>query len=145
MSDGLLHAKGMRSRRLIAIDPSRPGITWERPITKHARLIGIDDERLFVGGNEISAYDRRSQKLLWSRPISGGSADIRPVITDRRLYVFSGRGVYEIDKRDGTVVRIFRGDDLGRRVGAIVLWRDLLITVSDRAITAYAAPPIDRL
>ena len=54
--------------------------------------------------------------------------------------MFLGRGVYEIDRQTGDTLRIFRGADKECLGGA--LWRtgDRLVTVSNRAVTAYPIP-----
>ena len=66
-----------------------------------------------------------------------------PLVTENRMYQFTSRGVCEVDKSNGDIVTIFRGDDLESRGGSLYVAGSRLITVSNEGITAYAldAPP----
>ncbi len=56
----------MQSERLYAIEPNRMKVLWERPITKASRLLGVDDNAVFLGGAELSALDLKTRKLFWA-------------------------------------------------------------------------------
>ena len=71
MMNGALYFKGMRSRRLYAVDPAGPKVLWSRPVAVNAVLSGVDQERIYLGGPEISAYDLKTQQLLWSKHRAG--------------------------------------------------------------------------
>jgi len=60
-----------------------------------------------------------------------------PLVTKHRIYQFTSRGVCEVDKETGTVVKIFRGVDLDALGGAFFVTPQALVTVSNLAITAY--------
>jgi hypothetical protein len=62
----------------------------------------------------------------------------RPAVTRSRLYQFSPRGIFEVDKSSGDVVRTFRGADLGSLGGSLFVTPKMLVTVSNVAVTAYA-------
>ena len=61
--NGVLYVKGMRSTRLYAVDPLRPKVLWYRPVPKTATLIGVDDKRFYLGGEEISAFDLATRQM----------------------------------------------------------------------------------
>ena len=100
-------------------------------------------ERFYLGGEDISAFDLATRKILWSVKVNLGTSYARPLLTQGRIYHFSSRGIYEIDKADGKVVHLFRGADLQSLGGGLVITPKALLTISNLAITAYplgAAP-----
>ncbi len=134
---GLLFAKGMRSPRLIALDPAGPRPTWRRPIGLPALLAGADDKHLYTGGEELAAYDLQTQELVWSTRLPSSTSWSVPVLTKSRIYQFTSRGIFEVDKRTGEVLRLFRGADLDALGGSLLVTPTALVTVSNAAITAY--------
>src|SRR5690606_15137671 len=84
--------------------------------------------------------DRESQKLAWARrlPIEGGG--LSTVIGDETLYVCSSRGIYCLDRSDGRLQTIFRGEDLGAAGAWIDVVDEKLISITNTAITAYSRP-----
>ena len=134
---GLLFAKGMRSPRIVAVEQSGRTIAWRRPIDVTAVLVGADDEYLYTGGEELAAYDLKTQELAWSTRLPSSAAWSVPVLTKTRLYQFTSRGIYEVDKRTGRVVRLFRGADLDALGGSLFVTPTALVTVSNVAITVY--------
>jgi len=136
--DGVLYIKGMRSTRLCAIDLSRPRTAWERPVSQRSKFIGMDEERFYFGGQEMLAIDRDTQKMLWARRLPQiATSYLKPVITRNRVYQYTSRGIWEIDKSTGTTLRKFRGADRESLGGVIYLTPGRLITVSNWAVTAY--------
>jgi outer membrane protein assembly factor BamB len=129
--------KGMQSDRLYAIDPDRMKVLWERPIAKASRLLGADDRTLYLGGAELGAIDLKTRSLLWSTPLPGGSMDCRVLVRFDGLWQLTPRGIYEIDPASGEMRRIFRGKDLGSVGGDLVLTDRWLLSISNKAITAY--------
>ena len=53
------------------------------------------------------------------------------------IFYFAGRGVYQVDTASGDIKRIFRGYDRDSSGGAIYQTAIGVITVSDKALTAY--------
>jgi hypothetical protein len=135
--------KGLRSDRLVAVDTQQLKVLWQRPVSRSAMLIGVDDRRVYMGGEELTAYDRESRKLLWSCRVPLGTEWARPALSESRIYQFTPRGVFEVDKDNGRVVRIFRGHDLDSVGGLVLLRPTILLTVSNLAITAYPTSPRD--
>jgi outer membrane protein assembly factor BamB len=135
-----LFSKGMRSGRLNALEPDGPAVSWTRPIGQEAMVVGVEGERLYLGGDELMALDLKSKKLLWASRMPASASAARPIMTSDRLFQFTSRGVFEVDKSNGDVVRQFRGADPGALGGVIVLTPDRLITVSNLCITAYNLP-----
>jgi outer membrane protein assembly factor BamB len=135
--NGILYLKGMRSRKLYAVDPQRPKVLWHRSVPRVATLIGVDEQRFYLGGEDISAFDLATRKIVWSVKVNLGTSWARPLLTQGRIYHFSGRGIFEIDKADGRVVRVFRGSDLQSLGGQLVVTPKALLSISNLAITAY--------
>ena len=135
--NGVLYVKGMRSRQLYAVDPIRPKVLWHRPVPKVATLLGADESHFYLGGEDISAYDLATRKILWSVRVNMGTTWARPLITQGRIYHFSSRGILEIDKSDGHVVHLLRGTDLQSLGGELLVTPKALLAVSNLAVTAY--------
>jgi hypothetical protein len=129
--------KGARSSRLCAIDPDRMKALWDRPIGKDARLLGVEGRTAFLGGADLGALDLATRGLSWSAKLPGGSFDGAVLLGPDGVFQLTPRGIFEIDPKTGDVRRIFRGDDLGSAGGDLVPTGDRLLTVSNRAITAY--------
>ena len=68
-------------------------------------------------------------------PIVSGT--FRPMMSGESIFYFLGRGVYQMDAGTGDIRRIFRGYDRDSSGGAIYQSAIGLITVSDKALTAY--------
>lgn len=136
-SGGALLIKGMQSDLLYAIDPDRMKVLWERPIARATRLLGADDRSLFLGGAELGAMDLKTRSLLWATPLPGGSMESRVLIRPDGIWQLTHRGIYEVDPASGEVRRIFRGQDLGAAGGDLLLADRWLLSISNRAITAY--------
>ncbi len=144
---GLMFAKGMRSSRLLGVQTEGPGLAWKRPVSKTAVILAADDERIYMGGEELTAYSIKTQELLWATQLPRSASWSTPVLTRTRLYQFTSRGICEVDKQTGEVLRIFRGADLDSLGGALLVTPQALITVSNLAITAYPrhdAPAADK-
>jgi outer membrane protein assembly factor BamB len=139
--DGVLYVKGMKSNRLYAIDPQRPKVLWKRPVAKNAILVGVDDDRFYLGGEDISAYDLTTRHILWSVKVNMATTWGRPLVTKNRIYHFDTRGIYEINKTDGKVVNLFRGADLGSLGGVLMMTPKALVSISNLAVTAYPLGP----
>jgi outer membrane protein assembly factor BamB len=143
LAGGVLYFKGMRSRRLYAVDPNGPKILWRRPVSVGSVLVGVDRERIYMGGAEIMAYDLKTKQLLWSKPVPMGTGWIHPLLTDDRIYEFTPRGIYEIEKTTGEVVQIFRGIDMDSLGGSLLFTPRAIVAVSNLAITAYPLESTD--
>ncbi len=134
--DGLL-IKGAKADRICAIDPDRMKVLWDRPLAKSARLLGVDDQAMYLGGPELGALDLKTRALRWSTPLPGGSEDGRLLVRPDGLWQLTPRGIFEVDPRTGRVRRIFRGDDAGATGGDLVLTDRWLLAISNRTISAY--------
>jgi tetratricopeptide (TPR) repeat protein len=129
--------KGTQSERLYAVEPNKMKVLWERPITKASRLLGVDDNAVYLGGDELSAVDLKTRKLLWATRLPNGSMDGRVLVRADGLWQLTSRGIYDIDPKSGDVRRIFRGKDLGSAGGDLLLTDRWLLAVSNRTISAY--------
>lgn len=140
--DALL-VKGAKADRICAIDPDAMTVLWDRPIGKAARLIGIDDTTLYLGGSDLGALDRQSRALRWSLPLPIGTVPGRVLVRPEGVWQLTARGIFEVNPGSGQVRRIFRGDDPAASGGDLLLDGPWLLAVTNRAITAYprAAAP----
>lgn len=138
LAGGRLYFKGMRSQRLYAIDLGGPQVLWKRPVNQSSMLVGIDEERIYLGGEDLTAIELATLRLVWATRLPRGSSWAQPVLTANRLYQFTSRGVFELDKRTGDKVRLFRGGDLDSLGGRVHVQGGLLLTVSNLSVTAYA-------
>lgn len=153
--DNVLYVKGMRSDRLYAVELNGPTKLWERPISQSAGAISVDDDGLLLGGPEgggggiweLNMIDLASRELKWVERVPVGTSWTVPLATQRRVYQFTPRGVFQIDKSNGVRVgRVFRGADLSSLGGRIIVTPKRLITVSNLTVTGYAidnAPAAD--
>jgi outer membrane protein assembly factor BamB len=139
--DGMLFTKGMRSHRLVALRTDAPGLTWNRPVDRAAVVIGIDAERVYVSGEDLMAYSLKTQEVLWSTRLPRSATWSTPVVTQNRIYQFTSRGIYEVNKENGNVENLFRGTDLDAFGGSLLVTPRALVTVSNLAITAYPREP----
>ncbi|HEX3725999.1 MAG TPA: hypothetical protein VHV08_07135, partial [Pirellulales bacterium] len=134
---GLLFAKGMRSARLLGVQPDGPSLVWNRPVSKPAEVIGADENCIYLGGEELTAYSLKTQELVWATQLPRTAVWGAPLVTESRIYQFTSRGVCEVDKQTGRLLRMFRGVDLDSFGGALYLAPGVLVTVSNLAITVY--------
>jgi outer membrane protein assembly factor BamB len=141
VAGGELLIKGMQSPRLLAVRPDGSALRWKRSVPQNAMVAGIDDQQIYLACDELLAFDLKTQKLVWANKLPVKSSSIVPLVTEHRYYQFTPRGLYEIDKATGDVVRLFRGADRDCGGGAILTTPNLMITISNRAITAYPLKP----
>jgi outer membrane protein assembly factor BamB len=129
--------KGAKADRICAIDPDRMKLLWDRPVAKASRLLGVDDQTVFLGGADLGAVDRKTQRLQWSTPMPGGSDEGNVLVRADGLWQLTPRGIFEVDPKSGQVRRIFRGEDIGASGGDLVLTDRWLLAISNRTISAY--------
>ena len=141
MDGAALLLKGAKSDRICAIDPDRMKVLWERPIAKSARLIGVDDQAIYLGGPELGGLDAKTRALKWSTPLPGGSEEGSVLVRPDGLWQLTARGVFEVDPKTGRVRRIFRGEDPGATGGDLVLTDRWLLAITNRTISAYPRGP----
>jgi outer membrane protein assembly factor BamB len=138
MAGGLLFAKGMRSSRLLGIQLDLPRLEWQRPVSKSAVIVAADHERIYLGGEELTAYNLETQLLEWAAQLPHSADWSQPLVTKSRLYQFTSRGICVVDKETGNVLEIFRGADTNSLGGSLLVTPQVLLTVSNSGITAYA-------
>lgn len=139
--DGVLYLKETGGAEMYAIDLAGPSLRWRRPLSPRETIGRIRNEFVFLAGEDVSALDLRGDRTLkWSAQLPAETEKLRPVITDDSLYVFLGRGVYQISLTNGDTTRIFRGYDRDSIGGMILELPDRFVTVSNLAVTAYPVP-----
>jgi outer membrane protein assembly factor BamB len=134
---GLVFVKGLRSPRLVGVAADGPKLTWNRSVADSAILVGVDDKRIYLAGEDLTAYSLKTQELVWATRLPRSAEWSAPLVTATRIYQFTSRGVCEVDKESGDILTYFRGDDLSSLGGSMFVAGGKLITVSNVAITAY--------
>jgi hypothetical protein len=98
------------------------------------------DGRLMLGGDDLSAIDRRNHDLQWSTRVPTGAQAPQPLETPSQFAYFTPRGVFIVSKSSGDVQGVFRGSDLESLGGIVLSTANGLVTVSNLAATAYGKP-----
>jgi hypothetical protein len=137
LAAGLVFCKGMRSSRVLGVQPDGPTLAWDRPVSTSATIIGADKDYLYTGGEELAAYRLQTQELAWSTRLPHSASWSVPLVTKNRLFQFTSRGICEVDKTTGALIRVFRGIDLDSFGGSLWITPHSIVTVSNLAITAY--------
>lgn len=137
LHNGILYVKGMRSSRLCAIDLAAARLVWERPVSKSAVVLSIDGQRLLLGGDELSMLDLDTNRLAWVTRLPLATGWTRAAVTKNRVYQFTPRGIFVLDKQTGDRVTLARGADLDSLGGLVLFTPHGLVTVSNLAVTCY--------
>jgi outer membrane protein assembly factor BamB len=137
MDSGLLYLKDSSGRMMYTIDPMGPALKWKRPLNAEEMVVGIEGDRAYVMGRELSAMDLKTRRLLWSTKLPVVSGGVRPMLAKGHLYVPTGRGIYDIDPANGDVLKIHRGADRESMGGRMIVIGDRVVCVGDVCVTAY--------
>jgi len=146
--DSVLYFKESGGYNVYALDLSGPSLKWKRPVDSSDMLAevgggaGRGAGSAILIGESVSAIDLSTRAMRWSTSLPIETGMLRPLIGGDRLYVFSSRGVFEVDTTTGDPAgQPFRGADLESLGGA--LWRcgDRLVAVSNLTVTAYPLAP----
>ena len=141
LHNGVLYVKGMRSTRLCAVDLAAAKLVWERPVSKSAVALSIDGQHMLLGGDELTALDLNNQRLVWATRLPLATGWTRPAVTKNRIYQFTPRGIFVLDKQNGDRLALARGADLESLGGMVILTQHGLLTVSNLAVTCYPLSP----
>jgi outer membrane protein assembly factor BamB len=136
-SNGLLYLKDSEARTLYALDPAAPELKWKRPITTRDSVVAIIGPTAYFLGHELSALDLKSRDLKWSTALPGEPLNLRPLISAEHILAPTARGIFDIDPTSGDIRRVFRGADRQSQPRQLLLAGDKLISISDKAVTAY--------
>lgn len=132
-----LYLKEQEGDAAYAIDLAGPSLRWRRPLDPRNTVARAPDGRLLTVGQDLGAIDPESRALRWSASLPSLAARMTPLVGKDRLLAFAPRGIYEIDLDDGDTVRILRGADRESIGGTLCRAPGRLISVSNRAVTAY--------
>jgi outer membrane protein assembly factor BamB len=142
-----LYVKEQNGDALYAVDLAGPSLLWKRPVDRESTITRLEDGRLLVLGQDLSAIDTKgkSHPMQWSSRLPDLLVRLTPVVTPQRVYAFAPRGIFEIDLSNGDTARILRGADLDSFGGTLNRAPGRMIAVSNLAVTAYpvsdGAPP----
>ena len=137
-SEGNVFLKEVGKADLLCMDLAQGKIIWKHPTVSAGMLLGVDEDFVYLGNSELSAYDRKDGKLRWSLrvPIFGGG--LRLIRSKGSVFLASQRGLIEIDRATGVRKRLVRHADSESSGVSMSVFQDRLITVSNRAVTAYS-------
>ena len=137
---GLLYFRSAGCPELFALDPSGPELLWRASIGRDERIVAVDQEHVYLAGDELRAVSRADGERVWSRPLmlAAGTGGVQQSSTS--LWVLTRRGLFEIDKQSGHHVRVWRGD-LARMGGGDLLWSQAgLLAVGPDEVLSFGGP-----
>jgi outer membrane protein assembly factor BamB len=145
LADGVLYFKDRGGKVMYALDLAGPSLKWLRPVGMEVTLAGFDDKHYYLlstgqDNTSLAAVDWQTNTMVKSSKLPDGNDSIRPIGAGGSYFVFLSRGIFEVNTRESDVTRdtrTFRGEDRESLGGVLLRAGDKLITVSDRAITAY--------
>ena len=112
-----------------------------REVPSESSIVAVDDKRLFVLGESLTAYDRETGEVVWAKRQKRDAGGASAVRSGDSLFIFTDTGLFEWDATTGKLLAIRRGIDDAPHGGRVLVAGDRLLTVSPKAITAY---PITR-
>jgi hypothetical protein len=123
---------------MFAIDLATPSLKWKRPVAASETIAGIDSGHVYTVGSDIGGIDETSHALTWSTrlPVTGGM--FQPLMSGGSIFMFIGRGIYQLNADGGDIQRIYRGYDRDSNGGRILQTQTGLVTISNQAVTAYS-------
>jgi outer membrane protein assembly factor BamB len=140
--DSVLYFKESGGYAIYALDLAGPSLKWKRAADSSDMIAGVGSGSVYLVGDEVSAIDLSTRAMRWSTSLPIETGMLRPILGGDRLYVFSGRGVFQVDTTTGDpAARPFRGADLESLGGALFRCGDRLVAVSNLAVTAYPLSP----
>lgn len=138
LDNGVLYFKETDAKEMFALDIDARQLLWRRRISPEYTVAGMDGKYIYTIGSDVGAINREDKALVWAPPLVVGQGWRGPLQTDKYLYVFTPRGVFEVDKtHNGMIEQKFRGADRESDGGKLMLSGDRLIAVSNASVTAY--------
>lgn len=134
---GTVFLKDARRSTLVSFDLRKRRATWTRKINPVSEVVAHDPDRVFVLGEELLALDRETGTLKWAAQLPMANGGLSAEVIGESIVVFTSRGLYELNRQDGSLIRIHRDADAESNGGRVLRVHDKLVTVSERAITAW--------
>jgi outer membrane protein assembly factor BamB len=134
----MLYLKEYNTNQMLAVDPAGPSVKWKRRIDPDVGITCFDGKNMLLVGSEIECLDCDSRVLNWDIKTNVHTGSVRPVIQGDWMYLFGSHGIDSIRLSTGEPGPRFKGYDLQSDGGVIWKTSSRLVTVSSRAITAYA-------
>jgi outer membrane protein assembly factor BamB len=139
--DSVLYFKESGGYAVYALDLAGPSLKWKRTADPSDTIAAVGRDSLLMVGEDVSSIDLNSRAMRWSTSLPVETGMLRTILGGDRLYVFSGRGVFQLDTASGDPAgKPFRGADLESMGGALYRCNDRLVAVSNLAVTAYPLP-----
>lgn len=132
-----LYLKDSARPWLVALDLGKRKPVWTRRIVPTCEIVSVDEDHIYLLGQELLAINRESGGLEWAARLPMENSGLSAAMIGESILVFTGRGLYELNRTDGSVVQIHREVEFDSNGGRVMLAGDRLITVSERNITAW--------
>lgn len=133
---GLVIAKDTRSDTIHALREADGELLWSATTDADATIVHHDNQRIYVLGSQLTAYDIRTGERVWWTPHAGHEPGT-PVFTDSQCVMLGHHRLCAIDLETGRLTDV-REDVPGPadlyRVG------NQLIRVSGNELVGYALP-----
>jgi hypothetical protein len=113
-----------------------PKLSFKRPVDDDQLLAAVDDSGFYLVGPYFSFIDPQTHVLKWAPPLPTDGQTLPALRAGNDFLVFTGRGIYRIDPARQRM-ELFRGIDGDSMGGSLLHVGNKLITVSNRAVTAY--------
>ena len=145
IKDDQLFFKDSHHHTMYCLDTTKPSLIWSRAVGEETGFVGLTESRflLFGLGSEttcISSVDLTSGKMLKSSKLPDGVPGTDVFQAGSKFLVYLSRGFFMVDTENEDVTkdtRIFRGYETEAIGGYVLRSGNLLISVSNQAVTAY--------
>lgn len=136
ISEAGLFIKERNSASLYSFDPGRPALNWEQSVELSSSIAAADENSVYLLGRQLDCLDLRTRQIRWTARLPGINGAVDPVRIGSRLFIFSARGLYDVDLTNGEA-KLFQGHEQDGYGGLLLRAGNRLISVSNRAVTAY--------
>jgi outer membrane protein assembly factor BamB len=142
ISGSTLYLKERINNMVFALDLAGPSLKWKRQVDRDSTIMAVDDSAIYLFGKELSCVDLATREMRWSTRIPLSSSTIEPFVIGARALIYSSQDIYDVDLKTGRR-DVWKTDEKGVIGGAMLWLGDRMISVSNRAVSAYplALPP----
>ena len=137
MAGRVAYVKDGERARVAAVDVAGRQVLWSRRAAAESQIVAVDEDHVYLLGEDMTALRREDGELAWSVPLPTGNGGLSCVLLEDTLAVFTDRGLFELRRGDGGLARIHREVEPDSSGGRVLLAGGRLITVSERNVTAY--------
>ena len=137
--------KDANSSMMFCLDTSKPGLLWKRAVGEDTGFVGMTDSKffLFSGSTDntfLSTVDIKTGQMIKASKLPDASNGVNAVQLGTDFLIYLSRGFFVVDTENSDVTKdtkVFRGYETDSIGGVILRSGDILLSVSNQAITAY--------